>query len=365
MHSTRYVVIGAGFAGAATAYFLTRNGAENVTIVERERMAGVHSSGRNAAMVRQVVPQPSIGAMAYEGCQFIHDWSMRTSDSHFRRTGSMLLCGNDDAKAFSKHCDHSATLAQADVLTSRHAVMSVPLLRNADFECSVTCRSDGVVDIAALLQHYLDEAQQGGARLMLRAAVSGFDVENGAVRAVRVGKETVPCDVVVNAAGAWATHIGKMAGAMRIPMLCYVRHLLCSHPMKNLNPHWPFIWDIRHDVYFRPESGGLLLSPCDQVRHEPGLPRFDDESIDLLATKLQQHIPELSNISIANGWAGLRTLASDKNFVIGWDKAIRGFFWVAGLGGHGVTCSSAIGRLAAEVLLKQAQSPAEFDPVRF
>src|SRR6185436_18484946 len=38
MRNTRFVVIGAGFAGAATACFLARNGAENITIVEREKM---------------------------------------------------------------------------------------------------------------------------------------------------------------------------------------------------------------------------------------------------------------------------------------------------------------------------------------
>jgi D-arginine dehydrogenase len=365
MRNTRFVVIGAGFAGAATACFLARNGAENVTIVEREKMPGVHASGRNAAMVRQVVPEPDIAAMAHEGCEFIRDWALRTSDSHFRRTGSMLLCGAEETKAFENHYYHSENFADAEVLTRRHATMSIHLLRNAEFENCVSCRSDGVADISALLEHYLAEAGNHGARLILRSGVSGIEVEDGTVRAVQAGKLTIPCDVLINASGAWAAQIGAMAGAMKIPMLCYKRHLLCSRPMKNVSADWPFVWDIQHGIYFRPESAGLLLSPCDQVEYEPCLPRFDDEAIDLLAAKLQLHIPELSSISIANGWSGLRTLTNDNRFVIGWDKAIRGFFWVAGLGGHGVTCSAAIGRLAADVLLDRTQCPPAFDPARF
>jgi glycine/D-amino acid oxidase-like deaminating enzyme len=53
--STEFVIIGAGFAGAATAYHLTRRGVRDILVVEQEQVPGVHSSGRNASMVRQVV----------------------------------------------------------------------------------------------------------------------------------------------------------------------------------------------------------------------------------------------------------------------------------------------------------------------
>ena len=43
--------------------------------------------------------------------------------------------------------------------------------------------------------------------------------------------------------------------------------------------------------------------------------------------------------------------SSDSRFVMGWDAKVQGFFWVAGLGGHGVTTSAAVGALAAELVL--------------
>ena len=364
MRSARFVVIGAGFAGAATAFFLTQHGAEHVTILERERIPGVHASGRNAAMVRQVVDDPAIATMASEGRRFIHDWSRRTSDSHFHQTGSMLLGGPDLSVRFDQHIRRDSPLAEAEVLTRRHAAMQVHLLRNADFECTVWCKSDGVVDTSALLQHYLDEACQGDAKLILHAPVSRIEIIEGAVRSVRAGKNTIPCDVLINASGAWATQIGELAGSSCMPLPSYRRHLLCSHPIKNINSDWPFVWDIRNGIYFRPESNGLLLSPCDHTEHDPCLPRLDEGAIDLLATKLQRHVPDLASIGIANGWAGLRTIASDNKFVIGWDKSVQGFFWVAGLGGHGVTCSAAVGKLAADLLLGQKSNSNAFDPSR-
>ena len=61
MASTHYVIVGAGFAGAATAYHLARNGARRIVVLEQERMAGVHSSGRNASMIRQIIPLTKTG----------------------------------------------------------------------------------------------------------------------------------------------------------------------------------------------------------------------------------------------------------------------------------------------------------------
>ena len=60
-------MVGAGFAGAAVAFHLTRMGMERVTILEQEEVPGMHASGRNAAMVRQVVPHESIAALARGG----------------------------------------------------------------------------------------------------------------------------------------------------------------------------------------------------------------------------------------------------------------------------------------------------------
>jgi len=77
-------------------------------------------------------------------------------------------------------------------------------------------------------------------------------------------------------------------------------------------------------------------------------------------------MPGLSEVAIAKRWAGFRTLSPDSRFVIGWDPVLEGFFWVAGLGGHGVTTSAAVGDLAAEILLGGPGHKSDaFAPERF
>ena len=71
MIETQCVIVGAGMAGAATAFQLTRRGLHDIVILEQEALVGYHASGRSAAMIRQVVPDPAISALARESAKFL------------------------------------------------------------------------------------------------------------------------------------------------------------------------------------------------------------------------------------------------------------------------------------------------------
>jgi len=98
----------------------------------------------------------------------------------------------------------------------------------------------------------------------------------------------------------------------------------------------------------------------------PGDPPVDDNVKEMLADKIDRFMPALNGVSISRGWAGLRTLTPDGRFVIGWDPQVENFFWVAGLGGHGMTTSAAVGELAAKLLMAGPTDDAgPFRPGRF
>jgi glycine/D-amino acid oxidase-like deaminating enzyme len=108
------------------------------------------------------------------------------------------------------------------------------------------------------------------------------------------------------------------------------------------------------------------LCACDQTEVPPGDPPLDPTVQEILAEKVEVFLPALSRVAIHKSWAGLRTLSADGRFAIGWDREVESFFWVAGLGGHGVTTSAAVGALAAKLLLAGPKSKDDaFSPARF
>lgn len=349
------VVVGAGFAGAATAYHLGRLGVRDVVVIEQEQAPGVHSSGRNAAMARQTALTPAIAPLAEEGVRLMREPPAELELAPvLRGCGSLILMAEADA----------ARRVSPRWLGREAVVARVPVTAGGDFAGAVFGPEDGVVDIAALLEGYLRAASRFGARLRTGERVVRIASEGGRVAAVTSDRATFVTKAVVNAAGAWAGELAGLAGAVAAPLRPFRRHLFLSGPLAWVDPAWPIVWDVSHGFYFRPEPPGLLLSPCDETEHVPGLPPVDPAVQELLAAKVRQHMPRLAEIPLARSWAGLRTLTPDGHFVIGRDPRLEGFVWCAGLGGHGVTTSSAVGRLAAEAVLGK-EPPAEHDPGRF
>lgn len=367
MTVVEHVVIGAGFAGAATAYHLARSGVADVLILEQEPIPGFHSSGRNAAMIRQCVPDAAVLALARDGAAFLHqvlgDWP---EPVQFRNNGSLLLGSGASWAKLKKDAELGRSMGvKTEVWSVAQAKARVSLLQDAVFEGAIWCGTDGIVDIHALLLGYLKGGMSKGVRVRYNCQVRSIRSMGDGFELV-TQEDIVQARVLINASGAWANVIAQMAGAVELPLRPYRRHLFVSPPLPWVDPRWPFVWDVTHDIYFRPEGEGLLLCACDQQEMLPSDPPEDPTVRELLAEKIQQFMPALSGVPINRSWAGLRTITSDGRFVIGWDPKIERLFWVAGLGGHGVTTSSAVGELAAQLIIDGRISAADaFSPARF
>ncbi len=366
--SAEVVIIGAGLAGAATAFWLVRRGMRDLLLLEQEPTPGLHASGRNAAMVRQVVSDSEIATLLRQGAAFIRD----TAEAHpcrtlYQQNGSILLACDPE---WATLCRDAAVAQQAglpvECLSVGETVQRLPVLSGARFDGALWCPSDGTVDVAALLAHYLSNAEKGGARIQIECPVTGFEIHSERIVGVHTMHGLIRSPIVVNAAGAWAGELGRLAGAVSVGLRSYRRHLFLTSPEGWINSSWPFVWDLSHHLYFRPESGGLLLCPCDETPWPPGTPPVDPDMATLLAERVRRYVPGLQSCSLKRSWAGLRTFTPDCRFAIGWDPVRPGFFWVAGLGGHGVAASGAIGALAAELILAGPERAAGvFDPARF
>jgi D-arginine dehydrogenase len=234
----------------------------------------------------------------------------------------------------------------------------VPATEGGSFVGAAYSRDDGVVDISALLDAFLAAGRARGLQVLSRCQLEGVDAESGAVTGVRTSQGTIATPAVVSAAGAWAPEVARLAGLAPIPLRSLKRHLMVTSALPWASRTWPPVWDLTHEVYFRPEPPGLLLSPCDAVEAPPPGEANDAAALELLADKLTRWFPRLAGIEVASMMAGLRTFAPDGNFVLGEDPRLAGFFWCSGLGGNGMTLSPALGRLVAESVVDRKAPPA-------
>jgi len=347
------VILGAGFAGAATAWHLAERGFTDVVVLEAEPGPGMHASGRNASLVFQLLKDLGEARLVVEGARFYANPPRSFSaETLFRRSGSLLVASEAGAADLGQAAEDASRLGlDVTLLTPLEAIRRVPALRGAPITVALENPHDGVVDIHNLIVAYLGGARLAGARIRYRARVTAIGTSGRRVTSVSVGDERIDTACVVNAAGAWAGEVGRLAGVGERTIRTLRRHIFQTRADPAIDPSWPFVWHDDIDVYFRPEKGGLLVSPCDADPQRPSDAAVAPEAERLVREKAARAFPALAIPGISSARACFRTFSADGRFMIGPDPDLEGFVWVAALGGHGMSTSYPVGRLGAAAAL--------------
>jgi D-arginine dehydrogenase len=164
---------------------------------------------------------------------------------------------------------------------------------------------------------------------------------------VCVGETTYSAPVVVNAAGAWADTVARMAGVAPIGIEPRRRSAFTFPPPEGIaTSGWPAVMGAEDDWYFKPEAGMLLGSPANADPVEPQDVQAEELDIALAIDRIES-ITTLTIPRPARVWAGLRSFVADGTLVGGFDAHTRDFFWVAAQGGYGIQTSAAMGEACA------------------
>lgn len=349
MDSFDILIVGGGVAGLATAAALAGK-RKRVVLLEREPAFGLHSSGRNAAIARTLTGRAEHTALALEGRALLEEAGL------LERTGGLLLGASDrsldpvvaEASAFGEAITTGRGSGWEDLRAEGH--VAIP--------------GDGIIDTHAMLQRCAVLARHGGVELRPGCGVQSLQ-QNAQGFRVTTDSGALQTRVLVNAAGAWAGELGRLAGGMDLRLVPLRRHLGWSAAPFPAPQSWA--WFVDRPLYMRPESGGLLMCPCDETEVAPPAPGHqpdtDHAAAESLAERVRRLAPNLADRPLTRMWSGLRTFSPDRRFTLGWDPVNPHVFWVAALGGHGMTTGLAVGKLAAKLLLEGGDHP--LSPRRF
>jgi sarcosine oxidase subunit beta len=353
----RVVVIGAGAAGTATAAAAARLGAQ-VTVIDRGGVAA-GSSGLSAGVFTTTYADPlevELRAFCVEAIGRL----ARDAQVHVVRNGFLRLARTDrELELFSRAIEVQRAFGIDDsrVLEPREIHAVVPDLEVGDLLGALWAPSDGYMDGQGLCSANLAAAMDDGATF-LRGAVAG--VEPGPPHIVSTADDAVTCDVVVNAAGPWASRIGELLGCP-MPILNERHQVLQAHLPQPLGYVMPTVMDYvpggEQGLYLRHEgdTGRLLVglhaneSGLEPVDDPDGFRRaVDDDYVEEVAVRLLRRLPALAGMGLGQGWAGLYPCSPDDLPIVGPYPEQPSVIAAGGGGGVGLYLSPVIGALAAE-----------------
>jgi sarcosine oxidase subunit beta len=354
------VVIGGGALGLCTAFALTELGGCAVTLIERDQLAGA-SSGLSVGIIETQYLDPLAIELRVQSMELFRRLE-RDHGLPITRNGYLRLAhSSDDLDAFAQSVEiqHEFGVEDARVLDRAELQRVVPDLECGDLSGGLFGPSDGYVDghlycsvLAGLLR------ARGAAVLTTTALESASDGPDGG-HVLVTSRGTIACDVVVNAAGAWAGRVGEMLAAPA-EVLPQRHRALVAHLPRELDYVMPSVMDYipasgEIGLYFRHESAASMIAGLHsedrlyEIVDPDAYSSGDDYAFaDEVARRLALRLPRLADTRLSGAWAGLYPLSPDGVPVVGPCPERPTVVAALGAGGSGLQSSPALGRLAAE-----------------
>jgi sarcosine oxidase, subunit beta len=345
------VIVGGGVVGASIAYHLAARGVRDVLVLERDQL-GSGSTARNAGGVRLQFSTEINVLLSLRSLPRIERFAEEMGvDPHLRQVGYLFLITEErDVAPFEESLAMWKRLGvPAQRLDAAGVHRIFPELRVDDLRFATLCMRDGYCDPTSLLNGYVARAREKGVRFREHEPAIAITREGGRVTAVQTAKGDIACATVVNAAGAWAAEVGRLAG-IDLPIRPLRRQIFVTDPVPGLDREFPLTVEFASTLYFHRESGGVLMGMADPTDG----PGFESSvNWDFLPTLVERalyRLPILERAKVKTGWAGFYEDTPDKHPIIGAIPGVEGFLCAAGFSGHGIMHAPAAGEAIAEMV---------------
>jgi len=327
------VIIGAGFAGTATAWALQRLGIADVIVLEREVQPGRFASGRSAGFGRQLTEDEDTTSLTIRGAEVLRTLPI------WAPTGGILSFDDEaNALAYLERARRRGIVVEPggkDLVLARW-----PQLPELRVTHALFIPSDGTIDVGGLLGIFSQ-----GVRIEIATPVVRIE-STGRGANVVTARGTIAARVVVDASGAWA---GELVGGDTLTS--FKRHVFILDSTIAANTPW--LWHVgAGEMYLRRDGASVLASPCDAAKCPPGHQEPDLVGEAHLRKLLDEADSALGGRPITRRWACQRAYAEDRKMRLGRDPNRPWLVWAAGLGGHGATAAPAIGERVASAVVE-------------
>jgi glycine/D-amino acid oxidase-like deaminating enzyme len=363
------VVVGGGAVGVAAADALARAGFRDILLIEKEPGLAAVTTAQAAGLVGQVRSSVERVKLAM--------WSVATfgelerqeeARASWRQVGSLRIAATPEREQEFRRLVEVAERAGLEValIDRDEAARRWPGMRFDDAEAILWCPTDGYLQPADLTMAYHHRARANGVRFATGVRLDSIRIEQGRVAGIGTTRGSIRCERVVNAAGAHAYHVARLAG-LELPIVPVRHEYFISVPVAGIRPDLPAFRLPDQTLYGRPDVNSLLLGGWEPealsldprgygLAEAPPPIEEDWPVLSNFAELMQPFYPPAGEAGVRRVMSGWPTFTPDGRFIIGESSAVKGLVMAGGCNAHGVSGSAGIGRHLVEALIDKEPS---------
>jgi gamma-glutamylputrescine oxidase len=376
--SADVVVIGGGWLGASTSYWLAKAGIP-VVVLDRAPRVAAGATGRNGGFLSVGPAAGMIRAREQFGEETARAVLQVTLDNHalvqqvlaeeeivcdYREPGHLSLSLSEELVADHAR-EHQALQAEgvASALLTREEVQDciqtplAPAILGALF-----LPKKGLLHPVKLVEGVMEVAQRYGAR-RVAATVTAVSPDGEGV-CLQTNEGTVKAGSIVIAANAWIDELLPLMKGVITPVRGQV---LAYHPIPPLFQTALSVDTALGEYSQQALDGTIILGGCRAIAqgHDIGV-RASEPTADVQAALEEvfpQLFPRLTGLQVAQRWAGLMAFTRDHLPVADRAPGLPNAWVVGGFCGHGMPFGMRFGQLLAEAVASKT-APAALAPFR-
>jgi sarcosine oxidase subunit beta len=349
------IIIGAGSVGTPTAFFLAEAGVRTL-VIDRFPSVGQGSNKSAIGGLRATHSDPAKIRICLRSLEIFSSWKERFGDDiEWYKGGYSFVAYRDEEEKTLKELLITQQAYGLNIcwLDREDLLKIIPDLNPQDLRGGAFSADDGHASPLLAIHAFYTHAKRLGAEFRFGENITELIIQGGRVKGVKTDKGEYGADVVINAGGAWAARVAKIAG-MDVPVMPDSHEAAVTEPVARFLD--PMVVDIKPvagscNYYFYQHYTGQVIfciTPSPSIWGEDR--RETSVFLPMVARRMVNLMPRLKNIRVRRTWRGLYPMTPDGFPIVGWSREVKGFLLAVGMCGQGFMLGPGLGELLTRMV---------------
>lgn len=354
------IIIGAGSLGTPAAYYLAKVGLK-VLVLDSVSSVGQGSNKRAIGGIRATHSDPAKIRLCLRSIEIF---------STFRETYGEDIEWDPCGYTFVAYTPREETILKdllkvqktfglnIDWYDADELRKIIPDLNPRGLIGGTFSPNDGSASPLLANHAYYTMAKELGVTFRFSEPVTGLKLNHQRIESVISSLDEYPAGIVINAAGAEAAQIGKMAG-LELPVRPDSHEAAITESVARFLG--PMIVDIRpaagsSNYYFYQHITGQIIF-CITPSPNAWGDNVDETSsfLPMVSRRMLEIMPRLKNIRVRRTWRGLYPMTPDGFPIVGWAPGVDNLLLGVGLCGQGFMLGPSTGELLTRLVTDTLQ----------